>query len=1686
MAGHQKMIKYKYIAAGVLFFLCLKGNNAFAQYGNEWINFNQQYYKISTGQNGIYRVTYDDLQNKGFPVSTVDPRRLKLFHRGTELAIHFQGQSDARFDPSDYLEFYGKKNDGAMDRELYISDDAQPHSYYNIYSDTTAYFLTWSLDGSNGKRIQKFKENNIDNLPAETFHFDEKVILQTNRYSVGLHYPIGQPSAENYITPFDYGEGWTGPAIRKGQSTDFTFTGLSNFYNLSAETPRLEMVLIGANNLQHKADIYVGPNASSLRLLTSAEFSSYYSHKVDEELLWSDLASSSQLVVRMVVTGVSTAADFVSVSLVKLVYPEIFAQNDLTGKNYLLTANANNKSYLEISDVPTNTRLFDVTNEANLIEIEYNRTGTDINAIVPNTNSARKILATSDYFISPKIESVAFTNINPAQCDYVIITHPSLRQSADNYPDVIKAYASYRSSAQGGNYDTLTFDVGRLYDQFNYGEVSSLALYHFLDFLSNETSTKHVFIIGKGLTPNYNSHRQDFGSQTYPDLVPTGGYPGSDCIFSAGTRSATHKHKLPVGRLAVTKPEDVASYLEKVKEMESQGYEELWRKDLIHLSGGGSANEQQIFRIYVESFERIAENEFLGGRVVTQSKKTNNETELINISDEVNKGKSLITFFGHSSTSITDIDIGFVSNDALGYNNKGKYPAIIVNGCNAGDTYYPGIGFGLDWIVTPEKGAIAFIAHTGTGNSSTLRRYTSLFYEVGFGDSLYIEKGIGEIQKELSSRYLDRYINDPINVAQAQQMALIGDPAVKLFGAHLPDYSISSNDVSVKSIDGNPVNAFSEKFNLVVGVKNFGKAIIDGLDILVTRQLSNGNSIQLDTTSYKATFYKDTLSIEITSAGIESYGINRFTITLDPANKISELSETNNTAVFEYFLPLGGMINRYPDNFQVVDTTNFSLIAQSLDLLMGERQVVIELDTTDNFNSPLFTTATIDGKVIYKWPVSIDVSSIDDSTVFYWRSKFAQPREGELDEWSQTSFTFIKNGDEGWDMSHFPEFKATDNQFIVHNSGQRKWDFEQFATNLFVRTFGANNGEFDFNDVEVSINEAAYIYPGQLCTNNSLNILGFRSSTTTPYKLLDFPGPDILDRRNCGRVPQVINNILNNELIPPREYLLTCIEAAAQNDFVVLFSIGNVEYGTIPATTLNALETIGVDISAFTALNPGEPVIIIGQKGLNPGEAIFITSDPASATPTDEQEISTEEIINGTIVEGTITSPVIGPSVNWDHLYFSITSLDNPNSDVNEIEIIGINDSNQETVLYQYILSSPFDLAGIDPQQYPKIKLRLNTNDETNLTPGQLQNWMVTYEGVPEGILTFNDDAENQLKVQEGESLVSNWAFENISNKNYQDSINVSIEYANTSLNQVFHDTVKIARLDKWASTNFNVNIDTRGKAGEGALKVFANPYEQIEKTYNNNLISIENYAVVSPDQSNPILEVTFDGSFIIDGDIVSPSPEILIRVKDENTVLLKEDTLGMEIKLKRPCDGCDFERIYFSNPNVSWEAATENSNFRVVFKPQNLEDGIYTLSVQASDESGNQAGAEPYRVNFEVINESTVTNFFPYPNPFSTSVRFVFTLTGNELPDDLIIQIMTVSGTVVREITMAELGQIKIGNNLSEYAWNGKDEFGDQLANGVYLYRVKIYKNGQPMKLRATSADRAFKHGVGKMYLLR
>ena len=83
----------------------------------------------------------------------------------------------------------------------------------------------------------------------------------------------------------------------------------------------------------------------------------------------------------------------------------------------------------------------------------------------------------------------------------------------------------------------------------------------------------------------------------------------------------------------------------------------------------------------------------------------------------------------------------------------------------------------------------------------------------------------------------------------------------------------------------------------------------------------------------------------------------------------------------------------------------------------------------------------------------------------------------------------------------------------------------------------------------------------------------------------------------------------------------------------------------------------------------------------------------------------------------------------------------------------------------------------------------------------------------------------------------------------------------------------------------------------------------------------------------------------------------------------------------------------------------------------------------------------------------------------------------------------MTITGKIVREITKNELGPLRVGRNITEFKWDGTDQYGQKLANGIYLYRVVTNLNGKSLekyKAQGDDTDKYFNKGYGKMYLMR
>src|SRR5665213_656550 len=151
-----------------LFFSLISVSGFCQTYGNEWINFSsngplscKQYYKIQVYNEGIYRISYSTLTTAGVPVGNIASQNYQIFYQGKEQAIYVSNNSTAPLGINDFIEFYGKANDGKLDIGMYKNDatglpdtNSIPNSRYSLFTDTAIYYLTWRTDNINGIRLQ--------------------------------------------------------------------------------------------------------------------------------------------------------------------------------------------------------------------------------------------------------------------------------------------------------------------------------------------------------------------------------------------------------------------------------------------------------------------------------------------------------------------------------------------------------------------------------------------------------------------------------------------------------------------------------------------------------------------------------------------------------------------------------------------------------------------------------------------------------------------------------------------------------------------------------------------------------------------------------------------------------------------------------------------------------------------------------------------------------------------------------------------------------------------------------------------------------------------------------------------------------------------------------------------------------------------------------------------------------------------------------------------------------------------------------------------------------------------------------------------------------------------------------------------------------------------------------------------
>jgi hypothetical protein len=1649
-------------------------------YGYEWIRPYMPYLKIKLIEKGIYRLDSTSLQNSGFSLVGLNPNRLQLFRNGVEVRLYLQGAADNVFNQNDFLAFYGEPNDGKLDAEMYVSATEQPHTFRSQYDDTAVYFLTYLPDTSTTTplRYTNYVASDYNAYVPESQFKARDFWAPMEDYYYGSFIPA---SNKYYLSDYGDAEGMMSYLLGLGQTRTQNF---ATPYWLTGQSAQVEIKVIGSSDFfladpvapNHHLRIYAIAANNQEQLISDTTFRGYGPRLIRKSVPAS-LAGNSLRFRFEVVNDLSVGTDYIGISYIDLSYtkaPEWLGEfASITLNNGINAA----KTLLQFSGYTGNTPV--VWDASHGLRSEGIKVSGNAQILLPYQSGARTFyLQESSNYLSPaSLEKVAMQTFSPSNKSFLIVSHPLLSDAAT-------AYAAYRSQ----KFQTLLAYSPDLYNYYTYGYEHPLAVRRFAAHFYDKQSQKpgYLLLLGRGYQNNLiRSNPANYKA----NLVPSIGVPSSENLFTNGFVGNDGAPAIATGRIPAATNQEARNYLDKLINYETRTDSiALWRKNYLHLSGGENSGQQASFRNHLRSIGNEVLKAPVGAKVFAYYKSTTEPTEnklketLIGLQ---NNGLNLLTFYGHGSLTVLDMDFGGIQD----LSNTNKPSFYYFNGCNIGnanevDPLGTGLVYGKDFICAPNKGAIGWLAHSNLTFTSYLEQQMRLFYEqlsgAGYG------KSVGENLKSILQQ--SSAGNEPFARSHALQLLLQADPALVLYAPALPDYKIASNDLFV-----NPSNATIQDDSLAIGiiVSNLAKAsTTDTLNISLERTLPNNQTINYTPIQVMATLHQDTFYFWVRDLKSEEIGNNVFKININPSQSLAEISYQNNSASFTYFLPGSGVRATMPPNFAIVNMDTVLLLGQNNNLFAPETEYVFELDTSAKFNSTgIFhlSSGIIKAKNLVEWRVTLPSG---DSLTWFWRVKQNLP-EAEGGIWSGASFTKINATVEGWHQSKYAQLKqASASRFIVFDDSLQQLSF---SNNELV--LGMENRRWDHRNMGVTtpylLNEGVFN-----CMSQGTVVLVFEPfQVDWPYELPNYPFNCTYIQNNKNRQSNRYYTF-NTNTSEGEQALRTFIDSIPTGYMVAAFSRYQSNIHLWESSTKNAFGFIGAQKVQQIGSN-NTAWAVIGRKGDAPGTAeedtvyndgIYPVLPPRPEDPQDNLKLAIRKNFVLRWFEGDFTTAPVGPALSYSKVKVSLVETEANGNGRWWYDVIGVNSQGKDTLFFASLNQTEFSIQNIQAALYPFVKLKFHFVDSVNRTPHKIKYAQVVYE--PAAELTFGVNENyvfNHPQLAQGDTLRMGLYALNISPKNV-DSVYLKVLSTDANRLVTYQGMLKLDAVAAGGKRRVAVNIPTRNLQGKQSISLQLNPDKTIvEQTYNNNFLQ-QDFEVLR-DQQNPYLEVTFDGQRIFNGDIVSPSPFVKISATDKNPFLLQQDTSNFEVYLKVPGE-FEFQRIFVGNGELSFIPASDANNRAVLeYRPNFKKDGVYTLKVNAKDASGNAAGANDYEIDFNVISKSTITHFYPYPNPFTTQTRFVFTLTGSEIPEQLLIRILTANGKVVREIRKDEFGPIRIGNNISEFAWDGTDMYGDRLANGVYLYQVFTQINGQSIEHRTTRAkdeSKYFIQNTGKIYLLR
>jgi len=771
-----------------------------------------EWYKISTTQSGIHRITYDDIEDWGIDPADINPQNIRIYGNGPQMlpeanaeeryddlvenAIYVEGEADGSFDQGDYILFY------AEGIQYWKFDSATQNFVHenNLYTDENYFFLNFDLGP--GERVSDLSSSSSPATQSCTQFYDFRM-HEIDQYNL-----------------LKSGKMWFGEIFESVSSTQsFSFS----FANILADSAvSIKAAVAGRASTATSFTLSSGSASDNISILATSGYVNDYAKYNTGTISFTNAGSNISVTLTYNNGGNTEAIGWLDYIEVKAWRQLSFAGNQMAFRNQFMTGSGNITDYTLANASGVN--VWDISDPLHPGKVQGTLAGTDLTFRLENDSLKQFIAFNGLLYYSPDFEgSVENQNLHASpQTDYIIVSYPTFRNQANSIGQL-------HEDIDGYTY--LVVSPQQIYNEFSSGKQDPAAIRDFLKMFYDRATTqaelpRFLLLLGdasydyKNRINNNNNLVPTFESAN--SLAPTASYASDDFFGllddSEGADCSGHLD-IGVGRLPINSIEEAEAMVEKLKKYTSPvklqdgsvgcstGECNIsnmadWRNNICFVCDDEDGNLHfiqadrlanivdttfdflNVDKIYLDAFNQISTT---GGE---RAPEVNDA-----IDQRVEKGALIINYTGHGG------EVGWAHERILelssiqNWTNSCNLPVFVTATCEFSRFDDPGRTSAGEYVfINPDGGGIALLTTTRLAFSTYNEALNNSFYEKAFDKSSGQYMTLGELAAYSKT--------DNGSISFLRNFSLLGDPALTM--------SYPENQVITSTINGVDVGVFND------------------------------------------------------------------------------------------------------------------------------------------------------------------------------------------------------------------------------------------------------------------------------------------------------------------------------------------------------------------------------------------------------------------------------------------------------------------------------------------------------------------------------------------------------------------------------------------------------------------------------------------------------------------------------------------------------------------------------------------------------------------------------------------------------------------------------------------------------------------------------------------------------------